>query len=67
MKIVANGYDRLDQLVFAQVGAVNGLVEAVLALNPGLADLGVIPPLDTVIELPEGQTGQAREAIRLWD
>lgn len=63
----ATGHERLDQLCFAHYGAVHGIVEAVLDTNPGLADLGIVPPKGTVIVLPEVETEQTRPVVRLWD
>ncbi|WP_207888553.1 tail protein X, partial [Pseudomonas sp. 30_B] len=34
-------------------GSTAGTVEAVLEANPGLAELGVVLPMGTVVEMPE--------------
>jgi len=61
----------LDQLVWRKFRrAVPGLVEQVLALNPGLAQLGPILPVGTVVVVPvlaSAQETPAREIIQLWD
>lgn len=45
-----------------------GMVEAVLDLNPGLADLGPLLPRGTVINIPIDQPATPRQTqlIRLW-
>ena len=49
-------------------GRLTGYVEAALAANPGLADLGFLIPRLTVVQLPEfvipDDTSQTK---RLWD
>ncbi|MGO4735993.1 tail protein X [Bosea sp. 2KB_26] len=56
--VVWQALDRLDP----------GVVEAVLALNPGIADLGAVLPVGTFVELPEPQAPQPRlrETVVLW-
>jgi phage tail protein X len=50
-------------------GRLDGYVEAVLEANPGLADLGLVLPLGTVIELPEFAIEEQAAAAtgRLWE
>ncbi len=45
-----------------------GLVEAILDLNPGLADLGPLLPRGTVINIPIDKPNTPRQVqlIRLW-
>jgi len=51
-----------------QAGLLTGYVEAILAINPGLAALGSVLPLGTVIHLPAFETeAKAPETVRLWD
>lgn len=63
----------LDALIFEVLGFDNaGVVEATLALNPGLADTlaasGHILPLGTVVTLPDqGAIAPADKTIKLWD
>ncbi|WP_029418033.1 tail protein X [Brevundimonas bacteroides] len=65
-----------DQLTLADLvwrkyrRPIPGLVEQVLALNPGLAQLGPYIPLGTVVVLPvlqEAAQPAEREIIQLWD
>ncbi len=47
-----------------------GLVEAVLAANPGLSARGVFIPVGTVVVLPippQKQQEQVARPVRLWD
>lgn len=51
-----------------KAGRLKGYVEATLDANPGLAGLGLILPLKTVIHLPEFTViSGAKQAERLWD
>lgn len=59
--------DTVDMISFHRFGDVAGQVEAILAFNPGLADLGPILPLGTIVNLPIPVV-QAKETVgRLWD
>ena len=49
---------------------IPGLVERALDINPGLAALGPIIPLGTVVRLPIPTTADLRNAtdvVQLWD
>ncbi len=59
--------DTLDALCFRVYGRTAGVVEAVLLVNPGLAELGVILPHGTVVTLPVIDTAPASETVQLWD
>lgn len=48
-------------------GDESGYVEAVLAANPGLAELGPILPKGTVVVLPDIETSTEVPVVRLWD
>lgn len=50
-----------------QAGRLTAYVTATLKANPGLAALGPILPLGTVIALPEFVIERPRAAVRLWD
>ncbi|TCT27927.1 tail protein X [Martelella mediterranea] len=51
-----------------QAGLLYGYVEATLAINPGLAALGSVLPIGTVVHLPEFETAaKPAETVRLWD
>ncbi|WP_296652911.1 tail protein X [Paraburkholderia sp.] len=50
---IARDGDTLDYVAWAQYGAVTPeILNAVLAVNPGLSDLGPLLPLGTAVVLP---------------
>jgi phage tail protein X len=61
--------DTVDSLCWRELGATRGVVEAVLELNRGLADLGPILPEGTVVTLPPRQTVATPviPLLSLWD
>lgn len=60
--------DMLDEICFRFYGRQSGAVEAVLAANRDLADIGPVLPVGLTITLPE-LTAPVQEAqpVRLWD
>ncbi|MBF0304200.1 MAG: tail protein X [Alphaproteobacteria bacterium] len=60
--------DVLDRLCWKHYGRRTGAVEAVLAANPGLADL-MTPTFaaGVIIELPDLPPAPRRSVISLWD
>lgn len=60
--------DTIDYVCWKFYGQQSGAVEAVYEANPGLADLGEVLPVDTVLSLPDlpKPTVEA-QPIRLWD
>ncbi|ACR27345.1 MULTISPECIES: tail protein X [Burkholderia] len=68
MKLTALQGDTLDALCWRHYGSTAGTVEAVLDANPGLAELGAILPLGTVIDMPELNTiEQTKPLLHLFD
>lgn len=67
MKVYAHQGDSLDVICARHYGRTEGVVEAVLAANPGLAELGAVLPYGTGIELPDTDTASAAETVNLWD
>lgn len=68
MKYRAKSGDVLDAVCTAYYGLGKFDLDVVFAANPGLADLGVVIPSGTMIDLPAmaiPETGKAR--IRLWN
>ncbi|MDR5800064.1 tail protein X [Caballeronia sp. LZ001] len=53
MKVRSQQGDTVDLLCWRFYGRTNGTVEAVLEANPGLADLGLVLPLGTLVNMPE--------------
>lgn len=67
--IVDRAFCPLDLLLFRRLKReVPGLVEKTLAGNPGLAGLGPILPIGTVVvvEIPGPASRPARPVITLW-
>jgi phage tail protein X len=60
--------DTLDELLWRERGLGIDAVDAVLAANPGLADLGPILPIGTPVIIPTIATPavQVREIVQLW-
>lgn len=68
MRVLAQQGDTVDALVFRYFGRTQGLVEATLELNAGLADLGPVLPLGTAVELPEAPADEpSKPLLQLWD
>jgi phage tail protein X len=67
MKVCAMQGDTLDAICARYYGRTGGVVEAVLQVNPGLSELGVILPHGTAIELPETDSAPKTETVNLWD
>lgn len=61
----------LDLLIWRRFKtATPGLVERALALNPGLADLGVMIPVGTSVLIPVDAPDDKpakRPLVRMWD
>lgn len=67
MQVIAQQGDTLDALCQRHYGRTGGVLESVLAENPGLAELGVILPHGTVVSLPQVDTAPVTETVNLWD
>ncbi len=69
MDVIAQQGDTLDALCWRHLGRTAGVVEATLAKNPGLADLGAILPHGTPVALatPASAAPTVRPLIQLWD
>ncbi|EKS7111456.1 tail protein X [Enterobacter ludwigii] len=67
MKIYAMQGDTLDAICARYYGRMAGVVETVLNANSGLAELGVILPHGTPIDMPEVDSAPTKESVNLWD
>ncbi|KWC25379.1 phage tail protein [Burkholderia ubonensis] len=68
MKVASLQGDTLDALCWRHYGSTAGTVEAVLEANPDLAELGVVLPMGTVVEMPELNTiEQTKPLLQLFD
>lgn len=69
MKVTAAQGDTVDSLCWQHLGAAQGeYVAVVYALNPGLAELGAILPMGTVVVLPDVKSARraTKPLIQLW-
>lgn len=71
MRVHAMQGDTLDLLCWRHLGSTAGMVEKALELNPGLAEMGLILPHGTPVELPDVTTSTTNAAtkptVQLWD
>ncbi len=69
MRVQAMQGDTLDALCWRYLGRTQGVVEATLELNPGLADAGPVLPVGTWVELalPANVASRSTGIINLWD
>jgi len=67
--VLARQGDTVDGICWRELGATTGVVEQVLELNRGIADLGPVLPEGTPVVLPERNTVTAPvlSTIQLWD
>lgn len=64
--------DTLDRICLRHYGRTQGVTEAALEANPGLAELGPILPIGTPISLPDAAAQAsagiaAQQPVNLWD
>lgn len=69
MRVYANQGDTVDAIVWRHYGRTAGVVEQVLAANPGLADIGPLLPMGQSIDLPvlPAAPPTQNQTINLWD
>ncbi|CAA0129359.1 Uncharacterised protein [Starkeya nomas] len=68
MKVTSLQGDPVDLVVWRERGTVDGLVEAVLDTNRGLAARGVVLPIGTTVTLPDAPASPVRKpTVKLWD
>lgn len=66
----ADQHDTLDAIAWRVYGRTHGVVERLLAANPGLADWGPLLPLGTLVQLPDLPASPAAPTntlINLWE
>ncbi|KHO66658.1 tail protein X [Pseudomonas flexibilis] len=60
--------DTLDAICWRYYGRTAGVVEQVLEANPGLASLGPVLPIGTLVRMPAVATqATQRDVVNLWD
>lgn len=69
MIATAQAGETVDAICWRVLGRTAGVTEQVLALNPGLADLGAQLPGGTKVTLPDiTETAlPERQTVKLWD
>ena len=68
MQVRTNQGETVDSLCWRALARSQGVVEATLELNPGLAALGPILPAGLLVTLPDTTTSNAtRPTVKLWD
>ncbi|SPW71860.1 phage tail protein X [Escherichia coli] len=67
MKTFALQGDTLDAICVRYYGRTEGVVGGRARRNPGLAELGVVLPHGTAVELPDVQTAPVAETVNLWE
>lgn len=65
--VIAQQGDTLDLICYRHYGYTGGVTEAVLKVNPGIAELGSQLPIGQKIVLPSFQTQRTKTTIKLWD
>lgn len=58
--------DTVDLICWHIYGATSGIVEQVLNANPGLATLGPVLPLGTLVTLPEVSQPDSIDQVGVW-
>lgn len=67
MQARAQQGETLDALCWRIYGRTAGVTEAVLAANPGLADLGPVLPHGQLVALPDQPPQPTARLVQLWD
>lgn len=63
----AHQNDTIDSLCWRHYGITQGMVEAVLQANPGLAEQGAMLPQGTQVRMPVATAKPIQPVIQLWD
>lgn len=69
-RLISRSGDKLDLLLWRDAGLGPAEISRVCDANPGLADLGAILPLGTIVIVPASaniSTPRALPLIQLWD
>ncbi|MFT0733911.1 tail protein X [Ralstonia wenshanensis] len=67
MRVRAIQGDTVDAICHRVYGRTAGVTEAVLAANPGIADLGPVLPHGTELVMPDIPPQPAMQMVQLWD
>jgi phage tail protein X len=64
---VTRQFDMVDDICWRFYGRTQQTVEAVLQINPGLADIAPILPAGLELLLPDLPAPESTETLRIWD
>ncbi|CAJ0743817.1 tail protein X [Ralstonia mannitolilytica] len=67
MRVRAIQGDTVDAICQRVYGRTAGVTEAVLAANPGIADLGPVLPHGTELDMLDISPQPAVQMVQLWD
>lgn len=59
--------DTADLICYREFGYTEDVAEQLLAINPGLADLGAVIPTGTAVVLPAVAAAPSTNTLNLWD
>jgi phage tail protein X len=60
--------EMIDLVCYRHYGRTRDVTELVLAANPGLSELGPLPPIGTLVHLPDiNSKPQLPALVNLWD
>lgn len=65
--VIAQQNDTVDAICYRYYGRTAKTVEAVYAANPRLADIGVILPMGTRVDMPVVTDKPENTTVNLWD
>ncbi len=65
--VTAEQGDTVDLICHRHLRQTQGVTEAVLSLNPGLAGMGPVIPMGTTVTLPDVAEQPTTNTINLWD
>ena len=67
--VTARQGDTISSIAWRIYGSSHGMVEQILALNPGLSRQSALLPMGTIIKLPapQKQAAPVLPAVNLWD
>ncbi len=67
MLVHTQQHDTVDALCWRYLQRTQGVVEATLRLNPGLAGHGPILPAGLPVQLAQPAGAATRRTVKLWD
>lgn len=64
--VISQEGDTVDLIAYYRFG-VHGMEEAILEATPGLAALGPVLPVGTIVRIPIPLVADRKQSTRLWD